>query len=100
MTREQMRTTMNDLIGSGEMSLDESSALVPMAGPSQLNSVSGAQDAQYDAASIDFLALLQCAISGAQSRNDQQGAQGYMDSLAALQRYQDAGSDNSCFPPA
>lgn len=92
LTRNQMRSTTNDLIRSGNMSLEESSAVVPMAGPSAATSVSGTPDATYDAAPLDVLKTLQRAITGAQSRNDQKGAQAYADSLNALERYQTSGS--------
>ena len=92
MSPAQMQDTMNGLIRSGKMSLDDSSSLVGMI-PTALAYAGGGTPsaAQLDSARnqpMDFLATLQAGITGAQSRGDAQNAANLTRTLNALQSLQ------------
>lgn len=70
MTPKQLQNSINDLIESGQMSLDESSALIGMV-PTTLSKVN--YDGQIPAAyeqPINVIQRLQDGIAGADSRHD------------------------------
>lgn len=88
MTPRQLQGTMNDLIKSGKMSLDESSALVGMI-PTALSKVNydGQTPTEYEQPS-NFIARLQDGIEFAKSRNDVANMESFTKALDALQKLQ------------
>ncbi len=90
MTPQQMQNTINGLIKSGKMSLDESAPLVGMI-PTALSAVN--DNGQTPAAfrqPMNFIAGLEDSITGALSRNDTATAAFFKTALTALQRLQNA----------
>ncbi|HQO16500.1 MAG TPA: hypothetical protein PLG02_06020 [Methylotenera sp.] len=88
MTPQQLQQTMNDLIKSGKLSLDESGPLIVMI-PTALSKV------QYDGAPptayyqpTNILANLELGIEGAKSRNDNANVESLTKALDALKRIQ------------
>jgi hypothetical protein len=92
-SRANLRSTVNSLIKGGSLSLDDSSALVPMMGSAAL-SYAGTDSpaAGYDDQKLDVLCDLQTGIDGAMSRGDTNTLQHLTLTLDALQRLQDASS--------
>ncbi len=89
MTPNQLLSTVNGLIKSGKMSLDESSPLVPMMGSSSLIRVPGAVSGPDPANQpVNFMSILQNGISGALSRGDTANAAFLTTGLNALQKLQ------------
>ena len=90
MTPNQLLSTVNGLIKSGKMSLDESSPLVPMMGSSTLIRVPGAVGGPDIPANqpVNFMSILQNGISGALSRGDTANAAFLTTGLNALQKLQ------------
>ena len=88
MTKSQMRSAVNDLIKSGKMSLDESSALVPMMADSTFTTVSGSSSGPQADTPINFVSILQNGIAGAVSRGDSANAAFLTTGLDALQKLQ------------
>jgi hypothetical protein len=92
MSPAQMQDTINGLIRSGKMSLDDSSSLVSMiptgltyAGP---GAPSAASLDSVRNTPMDFLARLQAGIDGARSRGDAQNAEHFARTLNVLQSLQ------------
>lgn len=88
MTPRQLQGTMNDLIKSGKMSLDDSSALVGMV-PTALSKVNydGQAPAAYEQPS-NIIARIQDGIEGAKSRGDSANVDSLTKALGALQKLQ------------
>jgi hypothetical protein len=87
MTPNQLLSTVNNLIKSGKMSLDESSPLVPMMGPSTLTRVPGAVGGLDPANQpMNFIATLQSGIAGAKWRGDTAEVTFLTTGLNALQK--------------
>lgn len=85
-TPTQLRDTVNELIVSGQMDLDETSSLLGFM-PSPLAAVEGTVYV-HDDAPIDVFAKIQAAIEGALSRFEWRSADGLRAAAAALQRHQ------------
>jgi hypothetical protein len=92
MSPSQMRSTVNDLIRSGKMTLDESSPLLGMMGPpASLWAGSGSPPAEayrMDDQPIDAFAKLKAGINGAQSTGDSRNVEALGKTLDALLRLQ------------
>lgn len=92
MSPSQMRSTVNDLIRSGKMTLDESSPLLGMMGsPASRWAGSGSPPAEayrMDNQPIDAFATLRAGINGAQSRGDRRNVEALGQTLDALLRLQ------------
>lgn len=94
MSPAQMRSTVNDLIRSGKMSLDESSGLVGIMSPPAMRWAgsgtppSAEEFNRIDNQPVDAMAALRGGIAGAQSRGDTKGAEALGQTLVALQRLQ------------
>src|SRR6218665_1683960 len=82
----QLRATVNALIRSGQMDLDETSSLLGFM-PSPLATVDGTVSVQDDAP-IDVYARIQAGIEGALSRLEWRNAGGLRPGAAALQGFQ------------
>jgi hypothetical protein len=93
MSPAEMRSTVNDLIRSGKMTLDESSPLLGMMSPPALR-WAGSGSAPADEANrkdnepIDAFATLRAGITGAQSRGDRRNVEALGQTLDALLRLQ------------
>lgn len=85
MTRGEMLSTVNSLIKSGQMSLDESSSLVPMMGP-QLSVNGTLTDMQNQ--KFDFIGALKQSISFNQSIGNTAGIKYDNMALSALEKLQ------------
>lgn len=70
MTRKELFGWMNGKIRSGEMSLDDSSALLGMTVKIQPGAAQGAPIALDDRERVNFVQIAQDGIAGARSRND------------------------------
>jgi len=89
MSRSVLRDTVNSLIKSGKLSLDDTTGLVGIMGPAVTTTVDGsAPPAGYESQSINAFAELKAGIEGARSRNDLQNEAVLMRTLSALQRLQ------------
>lgn len=94
MSPAQMRSTVNDLIRSGKMSLDESSGLVGIMSPPAMRWAgngtppSAEEFNRIDNQPIDAMAALRGGIAGAQLRGDTKSAEALGQTLDALQRLQ------------
>lgn len=93
MSPAQMRSTVNDLIRSGKMTLDESGPLLGMMSPPALRwagsgSASADEANRTDNQPIDALATLRAGIAGAQSRGDRRNVEALGGTLDALLRLQ------------
>ena len=93
MSPAQMRSTVNDLIRSGKMTLDESGPLLGMMSPPALRwagsgSASADEDNRMDNQPIDAFATLRAGITGAQSRGDRRNVEALGQTLDALLRLQ------------
>ena len=93
MSPSQMRSTVNDLIRSGKMTLDESSPLLGMMSlPASRWTGSGSPPAdeanRMDNQPIDAFATLRAGITGAQSRGDSRNVEALGRTLDALLRLQ------------
>jgi len=87
MSRSVLRDTVNSLIKSGKLSLDDTTGLVGIMGPAV--PVDGsAPPAGYESQSINAFAALKAGIEGARSRNDPQNEAVLMRAFSALQRLQ------------
>jgi hypothetical protein len=88
MSPQQLQSTMNNLIKSGRLSFDDSSAMVGMI-PTALSKVNydGQPPAAYNQP-INVLATLQAGIEGAQSRGDTENEESLTRALNALQALQ------------
>lgn len=87
-TPQKFQSTMNALIKSGKLSLDETSPLVVMV-PTALSKV--AYDGQAPTAYAqpnNFISMIQNGIDGAKSRNDTANVQSLTVALHALQKLQ------------
>lgn len=87
MTRSELRDTVNALIKSGRMTLDESTGLVGIMGPA-ITTSGAAASSSYDQQRVDAFAMLRMGIDGAKSRNEDRSAASYSLALNALQRLQ------------
>ena len=93
MSPAEMRSTVNDLIRSGKMTLDESSPLLGMMSP-PASRLAGGGSAPADEANrmdnqpIDAFATLRAGITGAQSRGDRRNVEALGQTLDALLRLQ------------
>ena len=88
MTPETMQSTMNSLIRSGKMSLDESSALVTTI-PTALSKVNyDGQAPQAYTQPTNFINLLQNGIAAANARSDSASVKNLTSALSALQKLQ------------
>ena len=93
MSPAEMRSTVNDLIHSGKMTLDESSQLLGMMF-SPVSQWEGSGSAPADEANrmdnepIDAFATLRAGITGAQSRGDSRNVEALGQTLDALLRLQ------------
>ncbi|MBC7581109.1 MAG: hypothetical protein H7312_27685 [Tardiphaga sp.] len=91
MSPAEMRSTVNDLIRSGKMTLDESSPLLGMMSP-PASRWAGSGSAPADEANrmdnepIDAFATLRAGITGAQSRGDRRNVEALGQTLDALLR--------------
>lgn len=96
MSPAQMRDTVNRLIRSGDLSLDETGSLLSiMAPPSARLRVDGAQVSaaeaeRIDNTPVDAFAILREGIAGARWRNDSASEAALTRAIAALQRVQGA----------
>ena len=93
MSPAEMRSTVNDLIRSGKMTLDESSPLLGMMSPPASRWAGGgsapADEAnRMDNQPIDAFATLRAGITGAQSRGDRRNVEALGQTLDALLRLQ------------
>ena len=93
MSPAQMRSTVNDLIRSGKMTLDEASPLLGMMGsPASRWAGSGSPPAdeayRMDNQPIDAFATLRAGLTGAQSRGDSRNVEALGQTLDALLRLQ------------
>jgi hypothetical protein len=93
MSPAQMRSTVNDLIRSGKMTLDESGPLLGMMSPpasrwAGSGSPSADEANRMDNQPIDAFATLQAGITGAQSRGDRRNVEVLGRTLDALLRLQ------------
>ena len=92
MSPAAMRSTVNDLIRSGKMTLAESSPLLGMMGPPASRwAGSGSPPAEayrMDDQPIDAFATLRAGINGAQSRGDRRNVEALGQTLDALLRLQ------------
>lgn len=92
MSPAQMRSTVNDLIRSGKMTIDETMPLLGMMGPpASLWAGSGSPPAEayrMDNEPIDAFATLRAGINGAQSRGDRRNVEALGQTLDALLRFQ------------
>lgn len=88
MTPRQLQGTINNLIKSGKLSLDDSSALVGMV-PTALSKVhyDGHAPTAYEQPS-NIIARIQDGIEGARSRGDTANVDSLMKALGALQKLQ------------
>lgn len=90
MTPQQMQSTINGLIKSGKMSLDESAPLVGMI-PTALSAINyNGQTPEAFRQPMNFIAGLEDSITGALSRNDSATAAFFKTGLTALQRLQNS----------
>ncbi|AEY69548.1 hypothetical protein AH2_00038 [Burkholderia phage vB_BceS_AH2] len=89
-SRSSLRDTVNSLIKSGKLSLDDSSGLVGMMGPAATTYAGngGPSAATYDSSPFDALSALRTAIDGANSRHDDKSAAVFSRTLSALQQLQ------------
>ena len=88
-SRADLRGTVNALIKSGSLSLDDSGALVPMMGSAALSYAgTGTPSAGYDDQKLDVLSDLQTGLDAAKSRNDTNSQKYLALALNALQRLQ------------
>lgn len=88
-TPAKLRDTVNSLISSGRMSLDESTGLVGMMGPAVTSwAGAGIAPANSDDRPLDALASLRDGIEGAKSRHDDTNLAVLTRTLAALERLQ------------
>ncbi|QLF94654.1 hypothetical protein HW090_16200 [Pseudomonas sp. ABC1] len=90
MTASTLFETVNGLIRSGQLDLDDTTSLVGMMSPSSaLAKVNydGAAVAYEDKA-VDFFAKIQAGIEGALSRNEKGSAAGLQRAADALARFQ------------
>lgn len=96
MSPAQMRDTVNRLIRSGDLNLDETGSLLSiMAPPSARLRVDGAQVSaaeaeRIDNTPVDAFAILREGIAGARWRNDSASEAALTRTIAALQRVQGA----------
>ncbi|MFT4117745.1 hypothetical protein [Bradyrhizobium sp.] len=90
MSRSDLRDTVNSLIKSGKLSLDDTTGLVGMMGPavSTQSGQSGASTATYESSPFDTLSALRTAVDNSNARNDDASAASFMRSLTALQQLQ------------
>ncbi len=93
MSPAQMRSTVNDLIRSGKMTLDESGPLLGMMSPpasrwAGSGSPSAGEADRMDNRPIDAFATLRAGITGAQSRGDRGNVEALGQTLDALLRLQ------------
>lgn len=90
MSRSDLRDTVNSLIKSGKLSLDDTTGLVAMMGPavSSYAGQGGPSAATYDSSPFDALSALRTAIDGANWRHDDKNAAMFERTLTALQRLQ------------
>jgi len=90
MSRSDLRGTVNSLIKSGKLSLDDTSSLVGMMGPAATSYAGqgGPSAAAYDSSAFDALSALQTGIDGANARHDEQNAAALSRTLTALQQLQ------------
>jgi hypothetical protein len=89
MSPAQMRSTVNDLIRSGKMTLDESSPLLGMMSPpasrwAGSGSPSADEASRMDNQPIDVFATLRAGMTGAQSRGDRRNVEALGQTLDAL----------------
>lgn len=88
MTPQEMQGVMNDLVRSGQISLDETSSLSSMI-PSPLSKVNyDGQMPETFTQSWNFLSRIQEGIESALSRNEKESANSLNRSLQALTRFQ------------
>jgi len=90
MSRSDLRDTVNSLIKSGRLSLDDTTGLVGMMGPAVMT-YAGSGDpsaAAYDSSPFDALSALRTAIDGANWRHDDKSAAVFSRTLSALQQLQ------------
>ncbi len=85
MTRTQLRSWINDQIGSGKMSLDDSTSFVSLTVniPLSGQSLSGADDQP-----VDFMQIVRNGIAGALWRNDHAAAKRLESMLDVMLRNQ------------
>ena len=92
MSPAEMHSTVNDLIRSGRMTLDESGPLLGMMSPPASRwAGSGSPPAEayrMDNEPIDAFAALRAGINGAQSRGDRRNVEALGQTLDALLRLQ------------
>jgi hypothetical protein len=89
MTRPELRDAIASLTKNGQMSFQESSSLVPLAGSAALTYAgSGAPSADYDTAHLNLFSMLKDGLAGAKSRHDDKSAAAFQQTLSALQRLQ------------
>ena len=92
-SRADLRSSVNALIKGGSLSLDDSSALVPMIGSAALSYAgTGSPAAGYDDQKLDVLSDLQAGMDGARSRGDTSTLKHLTLTLDALQRLQGTSS--------
>ncbi|MDB5502285.1 MAG: hypothetical protein JWR89_2187 [Tardiphaga sp.] len=93
MSPAQMRNTVNDLIRSGKMTLDESGGLLGMMSPpasrwAGSGGPSAEESDRLDNQPFDAFATLRAGITGAQSRGDDRNVEALGKTLDALLRLQ------------
>ena len=90
MSRSDLRDTVNSLIKSGKLSLDDTTGLVGMMGPAATTYAGqgGSSAAAYEGSPFDALSALRTAIDGANSRHDDKSAAVFSRTLSALQQLQ------------
>ncbi len=94
MSPAQMRETVNRLIRSGDLSLDETGSLLSIMAPPSARlrvdgtQVSAAEAERIDNTPVDAFAMLREGIAGARWRNDSASEAALMRTIGALQRVQ------------
>lgn len=91
MSRSNMRETVNNLIKSGQMNLDESSSLLGLMSNTPLDRAN-ANTQNRDTQPIDFIATLKHNISYNQSIGNEEGVKYGNLSLNALEKLQNTSS--------
>ncbi len=89
MTRSELRNTVNALIKSGKLSLNDTLGVTLMMGPPLKMGPGGTVSIGPDSDSkMDVLLSLQARIDGAKSRDDDKAASMFSQTLTALERLQ------------
>jgi hypothetical protein len=88
MSRSELRNTVNSLIKSGKLSLDDTTGLVSMMGPATYAGRSGPAAAAYENSPFDAFKELRKAIDFAEWRHDDKSAAVFSRTLSALEQLQ------------